>query len=102
MQKAFEDIVERLEEEIDDVIVKDTYTRGKNSGLRKAKIIVSQVASEYTSTELINCSTEEVCEWREDMTLSRSAIGHGKFESLMYTCKWKYCPYCGKKIKVVE
>lgn len=45
---------------------------------------------------------EEVCEWREDMTLSRSAIGHGKFESLMYVCKWKYCPYCGKRIKVVE
>lgn len=103
MQRAFEKIIERLEEEAYDMEIceeqfdmnspyfKDVlYKMVKIDDIKK---IVNQVASEVG---------EEVCEWREDMTLSRSAIGHGKFESLMYVCKWEYCPYCGKKIKIVE
>lgn len=112
MQKAFNDIIERLEEELkyaDEVKEKCARenqlmfdnAKGYSTGIANARYIVNEVAEKYVPDTNVG-DIEEVCEWREDMTLSRSAIGHGKFESLMYICKWKYCPYCGKKIKVVE
>lgn len=35
-------VVEQIENEIDGVIVKDTYSKGKNAGLRKAKIFIEE------------------------------------------------------------
>lgn len=35
-------LIEEIEKEIDGVIVKDTYSKGKNAGLRKAKILVEE------------------------------------------------------------
>lgn len=83
-------LVERLEEE-KKYCSYHPHTRDET--INKIISIVNQLAEE---------SKDDFCEWIEDMTLSRSAIAHGKFESLSYICKWKYCPYCGKKIKVVE
>lgn len=34
--------IEQIENEIDGVIVKDTYSKGKNAGLRKAKIFIEE------------------------------------------------------------
>ena len=64
MQKAFDLIKERLEEEINDVIVKDTYSKGKNAGLRKAKIIVNQVAEEYK--HVTTCYFQNPCEYQNE------------------------------------
>ena len=64
MQKAFDLIKERLEEEIDDVIVKDTYSKGKNAGLRKAKIIVNQVAEGYKHAT--TCYIQSPCEYQNE------------------------------------
>lgn len=47
MKEFIENLTGRLEEEKDNVIVKDTYTKGKNAGLRKAEVIVNQLAEEY-------------------------------------------------------
>ena len=47
MKEFIEKLIEMLEEEIENVIVRDTYTKGKNAGLRKAKITVNQLAEEY-------------------------------------------------------
>lgn len=49
MQEVFEKIKEKIRKEIEDVIVKDTYTKGKNAGLRKAEIFIDEVAEEYNN-----------------------------------------------------
>ena len=49
MQEVFEKIKEKIRKEIEDVIVKDTYTKGKNAGLRKAEVFVDEVAAEYNN-----------------------------------------------------
>ena len=49
MQEVFEKIKEKIRKEIEDVIVKDTYTKGKNAGLRKAEIFIDEVAAEYNN-----------------------------------------------------
>ena len=46
--------------------------------------------------------SDDVCEWKlEDDNLM---TGRGDYFSLYDNCtgKFKYCPVCGKKIKVVE
>lgn len=35
-------LIEEIEKEIDGVIVKDTYSKGKNAGLRKARILAEE------------------------------------------------------------
>lgn len=37
-----EKVIEEIEKEIDGVIVKDTYSKGKNAGLRKAKFLIEE------------------------------------------------------------
>lgn len=88
MDEFIKKLIGRLEEEFPFSIIEGDLISKKDT-----IEIVNQLAEEYNN---------DFCEWKEDMTLSRSAIGHGKFESLMYVSKWDYCPYCGKKIKAVE
>lgn len=46
--------------------------------------------------------SDDVCEWkRDDMLYTVYKICGGCFTSI-YQKDFKYCPYCGKKIKVVE
>lgn len=94
MQKAFDLIVERLEEE----------SRNNNNpidfrdGVNYAIEIVKQVAEEYN---------QEVCEWRlcdeeanvYDTTCRNS---HILLEGSPIDNNYEYCPYCGKKIKVIQ
>lgn len=47
--QVFEKIKEAIQKEIEDVIVKDTYTKGKNAGLRKAEKLVDEVTEEYNN-----------------------------------------------------
>lgn len=35
-------VIKEIEKEIDGVIVKDTYSKGKNAGLRKAKLLIEE------------------------------------------------------------
>ncbi|WP_297642758.1 hypothetical protein [uncultured Bacteroides sp.] len=42
LQAANMELIEKIDREIDGVIVKDTYSKGKNAGLRKAKILVKE------------------------------------------------------------
>lgn len=39
-------LIEEIDKEIDAVIVKDTYSKGKNAGLRKAKILAEEQTKE--------------------------------------------------------
>lgn len=36
------ELIEKIEKEIDGIIVKDTYSKGKNAGLRKARILTEE------------------------------------------------------------
>ena len=58
---------------------------------------------EYKSTEHISCSTEEVCEWVEKSVDSIKLVREPHRLRLFHIEEERqYCPYCGKKIKVVE
>lgn len=48
-------LIEEIEKEIDGVIVKDTYSKGKNAGLRKAKILVEEKPGQYYGGGWIAC-----------------------------------------------
>ena len=48
------------------------------------------------------CVDDDVCEWKQDnMCETVYRVCGGCFTSA-YQKDFKYCPYCGKKIKVVE
>ena len=72
MQEVFEKIKEKIRKEIEDVIVKDTYTKGKNAGLRKAEVFVDEVAAEYNNG-WIPCS-----EWLPEESL-QSVMGWDEY-----------------------
>lgn len=67
-------------------------------------LIVSKNAIEIVK----NCGVaDEVCEWESDYKFSsdkyKRITGCGyEFYDLHHALPFKYCPYCGKKIKVVE
>ena len=45
------------------------------------------------------CISDDVCEWKEDHTFNGLFKSCGGYE--VFIEKYKYCPYCSKKIKVV-
>ena len=96
MQEAFEKIVERLEEEKKGYEAEHAWNYAK--GLDYAVEIVNQVAEEYK---------QEVCEWERnyqffsDKYKVETECGY-TFYDLHHAKHFKYCPYCGKKTKVVE
>lgn len=102
MQRAFEKIIERLEEE--KTMAYNTYKNyemkvdlGRAFGVENAIEIVNQVASEYG---------EEVCEWFKydyrTIAPRNHDAGNPYWRIPENMNKLKYCPYCGKKIKVAE
>lgn len=125
MQKAFKDIVERLEELREDVVA-DKCPLEKNSRdcelqysceicyLTKAIENVNQFAEEYRhvttcylqspceyQNEDVQIPEEEVCEWKWGIDYAQvQCMG----DKILFGSRrlFTYCPYCGKKIKVVE
>ena len=68
--------------------------------------IYSQLAIEYTTAIKIvkqGCVGKDVCEWKYDkhFEFAKSKCGSIDTHRIEFK-KLKYCPYCGKKIKVVE
>ena len=103
MQKAFRDIVERLEECT--IKNKDSLAFFNECGIKfvstnKAIEIVNQVAEEYkTECNSIRLN-DEACEWKKDKIMSGMYVTCSGY--VTYIKDFKYCPYCGKKIKVVK
>ena len=133
MQNVFEEIIEKLEEKIKvtslEIIVTGTKAkpyfeiRYKEVGKKDYSIgyssydlnnvfewkeesfeIVNQVAEECKSTEHVNRSTNEVCEWSKMKNTQgyMRAKQHNNAEPNYKIRVWKFCPYCSRKIKVVE
>ena len=107
MKEAFEKIKERLERERDihknayDVAILALERTGYASYARacdEAISIVNQVAEEYDN---------DFCEWKSDFNWFSGKCKHETscgytFYDLKHAEPFKVCPYCGKKIKVVE
>ena len=110
MKEFIEKLIGRLEEEkklyhkqyVDDCIGYTTYRRYEHE-LDKIIEIVNQLADEYNN---------DVCEWEKG---SSGYVGYPAYYSRCCTTNskglemqthiisdWKFCPYCGKKIKVFE
>jgi DNA repair exonuclease SbcCD ATPase subunit len=103
MQKAFEKIIERLEEkraELESITAECRHVpkefENKNIGyytaVNHAIEIVNQVAETYE---------QEVCEWVEKSVDSIKLVREPHRLRLFHTEEDRqYCPYCGKKIKI--
>lgn len=46
--------------------------------------------------------SDDVCEWKQDNMFEAVYRVCGGFSTTVYQKDFEYCPYCGKKIKVVE
>lgn len=108
MKEAFEKIKERLEErrklhadlsQSDSITEEEQIIQSRFCGcFCRAKEIVNQVAEEYDN---------DFCEWESDFNWFsgkckyETSCGYTFYE-LKHAEPFKVCPYCGKKIKVVE
>ena len=99
MQKAFDLIVERLEEakpyynRILDSLEAKKFEVGQIAGLNDAIEIVNQVAQTYE---------QEVCEWKQCGGNLRPYQTTSCEKFALHDISYVYCPYCGKRIKVIE
>ena len=92
IHKAFKDIIERLEKKAEDFGI-GIANGAKFVRLESAIEIVNKVAEEYK---------QEVCEWKKHKKYECTVEAHGGYEHIEFIRQCEYCPYCGKKIKVVE
>lgn len=90
---VFEKIQQRLREKYNDYSkVRVDYAEGLRDGYIGAMTIISEVEAEFE---------KDVCEWRWgiDRAMVQCKGDYIIFESRRL---FSFCPYCGKKIKVVE
>ena len=94
-------VVEELEERKHEICLSDDDLEYYQNGIDNAIEIVKH-----------GCVSDDVCEWEKG---SSGYVGYPAYYSKYCTTNsnglemqthiiadWKYCPYCGKKIKVVE
>ena len=98
MEKAFEKIIEKLKEE-----KMSYFLTIANTGDGKLDCAYEQVGNALDKAiEIVKqgCVSYDVCEWHCDE--------YGRWHTECHTLadndplEYTYCPYCGKKIKVVE
>lgn len=101
MKEFIEKLIKRLKKHSFSIVVnweKDKYLRTD-----KAIEIVNQLAEEY-----INCSTDtstDFCEWEYDGKFYEKCPHAEVLFARIHNCDektFKFCPYCGKKIKAIE
>ena len=93
-------VVEELEEAKHTICLSDDDLEHYQNGIDRAIEIVKH-----------GCASDDVCEWEKG---SSGYVGYPAFYSKCCTTNgkglemqtniiadWKYCPYCGKKIKVI-
>lgn len=77
-------------------ITNDAYEFGACSGMDSAIKIVNELAEEYNN---------DFCEWKYDGIMYDRCPHTETLFARIHNCDekiFKYCPYCGKKIKVVK
>ena len=91
---------------------KDCEYRHDNGNCLKVGGFCTSVDDKHCEKMNHGCASDDVCEWEKG---SSGYVGYPAFYSKCCTTNgkglemqtniiadWKYCPYCGKKIKVVE
>ena len=92
--------VEKVVEKLEEIREKKTCNKEKCDTKEICRICVVDDAIEIVKQGGVS---DDVCEWK-DKELYGYYTSCTEFRSCI-ACKdtyWKYCPYCGKKIKVVE
>lgn len=54
--------------------------------------VIDQVEQEFEN---------DFCEWKHMPVTEGLFVSHGEPEKLMNVESWNFCPYCGKKIKII-
>lgn len=104
MKEFIEKLIGRLEEEREKSyseyceafeLYREEFWRGRMGGFTNAIKIVNELAEEYNN---------DFCEWEYISSVSHYAnIGCKNVERNIKSMRYyTYCPFCGKKIKVVE
>ena len=89
--------VDKVVEELEKIRAKETCNKEKCDTKEICRICVVDDAIEIVKQGGVS---DDVCEWRCDV--------YGRWHTKCHTLadndplEYKYCPYCGKKIKVVE
>ena len=101
MNKVFEKIIEKLEEE-----KMSYFLTIANTGDEKLDCAYEQVGDALDKAiEIIKQGivSDDVCEWSYDkhFEFAKSECGSMDTHRIEFK-KLKYCPYCGKRIKVVK
>ena len=91
--------VEKVVEKLEEIRAKKTCNKEKCDTKDLCRICVVDDAIEIVKHGGVS---DDVCEWkRDDMCDTVYKVCGGCFTSA-YQKDFKFCPYCGKKIKVVE
>ena len=101
--------IDKVVEELERIRAKKTCNKEKCDTKEICRICVVDDAIEIVKQGGVS---DDVCEWEKG---SSGYVGYNAYYSKCCTTKskgieaqnhiikdWKYCPYCGKKIKVVE
>ena len=97
MNEFIEKLIGRLEEQKSD-LTNWAEDKAFEIGIQTAISIVNQLAEEYNN---------DVCEWKQhereiDVYFTECGQAHIFVDGNPEENNYEYCPYCGKKIEVVE
>ena len=100
MDEFIKKLIERLEERQNDIAgnlsLDVYYSDGYDKGIEYAIAIVNQLEEEYNN---------DFCEWNYDGAMYERCPHTETLFARIHNCDekiFKFCPYCGKRIKVVE
>ena len=97
MNKVFDKIIEKLEE----LDVK-SITRYKNGNFGNFDGVEYYIKKRKAIEIVQQCGiSDDVCEWKKDNMFEAVYRVCGGFSTTVYQKDFEYCPYCGKKIKIV-
>ena len=103
IKKVFKEYVEKMPAAYDPDKVVEKFDKKYNNSLW----IKGNEEFSITRNELIEIVnqfgvSDDVCEWKQDNMFEAVYRVCGGFSTTVYQKDFEYCPYCGKKIKVVE
>ena len=89
----------KVVEEFEKIRAKETCNKEKCDTKELCRICVVDDAIEIVKQGGVS---DDVCEWKQDNMCEKVYRVCGGCFTSVYQKDYKYCPYCGKKIKVVE
>lgn len=90
--------VDKVVEKLEEIRAKKTCNKEKCDTKEICRICVVDDAIEIVKQF---CVTDDVCEWKMTDTKKMMPYETSCSNEDLYDNSYKYCPYCGKKIKVV-